>query len=93
MLVQRGTLRVGDAIVAGGSFGRVRAMLDEHGEKLSKQTLASAIHTGNAQQTLEKLRKAARHLGLRDLPDGKEISIAEWLLAATQAWDRKIISS
>ena len=34
VLVQRGTLNVGDAIVAGGSFGRVRAMLDEHGENV-----------------------------------------------------------
>jgi translation initiation factor IF-2 len=36
VLVQRGTLKVGDAIVAGGSFGRVRAMLDEHGENVNE---------------------------------------------------------
>ena len=68
-------------------------VLDEHGEKLSKQTLAQAIHTENEQQSLNELRKAAMHLGLRNLPDGKETSITEWLLAATQAWDRKITSS
>jgi len=36
VLVQRGTLKVGDAIVAGGSFGRVRAMLDEQGENVTE---------------------------------------------------------
>src|SRR4051794_11172358 len=34
MLVQRGTLKVGDAIVAGDAWGRVRALFNYHGEKL-----------------------------------------------------------
>jgi glutamyl-Q tRNA(Asp) synthetase len=61
-------------------------VLDEHGEKLSKQTLATQIQTESAEQALAELRKAAKHLGLRELPDGENITIAEWLLAATHAW-------
>jgi translation initiation factor IF-2 len=36
MLVERGTIRVGDAIVAGEASGRVRAMRDFRGEPLAK---------------------------------------------------------
>ncbi len=36
VLVQTGTLRVGDSIVAGAAHGRVRAMLDEHGENVEE---------------------------------------------------------
>ncbi len=61
-------------------------VLDEHGEKLSKQTLATQINTQDEKHALAELRKAAKHLGLRGLPDGENITIAEWLLAATRAW-------
>ncbi|WP_270889929.1 translation initiation factor IF-2 [Pedococcus sp. 5OH_020] len=36
VLVQAGTLHVGDAIVTGSAYGRVRAMLDEHGDNLTE---------------------------------------------------------
>ncbi|MGC0414680.1 translation initiation factor IF-2 [Embleya sp. AB8] len=36
VLVQRGTLRIGDAIVVGEAYGRVRAMIDENGNNLTE---------------------------------------------------------
>ena len=36
ILVERGTLRVGDPLVAGAAFGRVRAIIDDHGEQIKE---------------------------------------------------------
>ncbi|WP_155336591.1 translation initiation factor IF-2, partial [Acrocarpospora corrugata] len=36
VLVQRGTLRVGDSIVCGEAYGRVRAMLDDNGDTVEE---------------------------------------------------------
>jgi translation initiation factor IF-2 len=36
VLVQRGTLNVGDSIVAGPAHGRVRALLDDHGDNVTE---------------------------------------------------------
>ncbi|NRD25722.1 translation initiation factor IF-2 [Frigoribacterium sp. VKM Ac-2836] len=36
VLIQSGTLRVGDAIVAGTAYGRVRAMVDENGDSVDE---------------------------------------------------------
>jgi translation initiation factor IF-2 len=43
VLVQRGTLRVGDSIVAGDAFGRVRAMLNERGENVTEAGPAQPV--------------------------------------------------
>ncbi|WP_344651732.1 translation initiation factor IF-2, partial [Cryptosporangium japonicum] len=43
VLVQRGTLRVGDSIVAGEAHGRVRAMLDDSGSQVAEAGPSSAV--------------------------------------------------
>jgi translation initiation factor IF-2 len=43
VLVQRGTLRPGDSIVAGDAFGRVRAMLDENGDPVDEAPPARPV--------------------------------------------------
>jgi translation initiation factor IF-2 len=34
ILVQRGTLKVGDVVVCGGQYGRVKTMINEHGDRV-----------------------------------------------------------
>jgi translation initiation factor IF-2 len=43
VLVQSGTLHVGDAIVAGTAHGRVRAMFDEHGDTVTEAEPARPV--------------------------------------------------
>lgn len=43
MLVQKGTLKVGDAFVAGNEHGRVRALLDERGNRVEDASPATPV--------------------------------------------------
>ncbi|AXK35827.1 translation initiation factor IF-2 [Streptomyces armeniacus] len=43
VLVQRGTLRVGDTMVVGDAYGRVRAMLDDKGEQIKEATPSTPV--------------------------------------------------
>ncbi len=52
LLVQNGTLRVGDIVVAGSALGKVRAMIDDRGEHVKQATPSFAVEV----------------LGLREVP-------------------------
>ena len=43
LLVQNGTLRVGDSIVAGSVFGKIRAMTDDRGDKVEAASPSFAV--------------------------------------------------
>jgi translation initiation factor IF-2 len=52
LLVQNGTLRVGDILVVGSAFGKVRAMIDDRGQRVSVASPSFAVEV----------------LGLNDVP-------------------------
>jgi len=67
VLVQRGTLRIGDAVVAGPVWGKVRAMLDDKGERIEEATPGTPVEVlgfdgvseaGEHVQVVENERKA-----------------------------------
>jgi len=55
LLVQNGTLKVGDEVVAGNAYGRLRAMFDHHGRKISRATPSTPVSV----MDLAKCRKLA----------------------------------
>jgi translation initiation factor IF-2 len=67
LLVQRGTLRIGDAVVAGPVWGKVRAMLNDKGERIEEATPGMPVEVlgfdgvseaGEHVQVVENERKA-----------------------------------
>jgi translation initiation factor IF-2 len=74
VLIQRGTLRVGDALVAGAHFGRVRAMHDFMGARLKRATPGQPVEVlgfdgvpqaGEPVRVVENERRARQLAGER----------------------------
>ncbi len=51
VLIQRGTLRVGDIFVAGSEWGRVRALIDDHGKPVQEAPPAMPVEVLGLQGT------------------------------------------
>jgi translation initiation factor IF-2 len=75
MLVHRGTLRVGDAIVAGDAWGKVRALYDYRGEKLKEARPGTPVEilgfdkpppAGELGRVVENERQARHLANLRE---------------------------
>jgi translation initiation factor IF-2 len=88
VLVQRGTLHVGDAVVAGPVWGKVRAMLDDKGERVEQATPGTPVEVlgfdgvseaGEHIQVVENERKA------RQLAQERETRLKTEQLARRQA--------
>ena len=59
VLVQKGTLRVGDAIAAGSAYGKVRAMMDDKGRRVKEAGPSTPVEI----------------LGLNDVPNAGEVFV------------------
>ncbi|WP_426174981.1 translation initiation factor IF-2 [Massilia sp. TWR1-2-2] len=85
ILVQSGTLRRGDVILAGSSFGRVRAMLDENGKPITEagpsipveiQGLTEVPVAGEEVMVMADERKA-REIGLFRQGKFRDVKLAK----------------
>ena len=79
VLVQTGTLNVGDVIVVGETFGRVRALEDEHGQRMKKAGPATpAVILGLSQvpEAGDILRVVADERAARAAVDARKAELA-----------------
>jgi len=85
VLVQQGTLKVGDAIVAGDAWGRVKALLDHLGKRQQKATPAQAVEvlglstlpeSGDQVTAFESDREARAHIEERKAKAGQGSQVA-----------------
>ena len=67
-LVERGTLRVGEPIVAGGGWGRVRAMFDDHGPAGHRGRPVDAGRDPRPRRRAARGRRAAGRARRQDRP-------------------------
>jgi translation initiation factor IF-2 len=81
VLVQQGTLRVGDVFFAGSAVGRVRAMLDDRGQRVLEAGPATPVevmgfedipNSGDSLQVVEDESKARQVTGFRQLKEREE---------------------
>jgi len=78
-LVQTGTLRVGDVIVVGETFGRVRALENEHGKRIPKAgpaTAAVVLGLSEVPEAGDILRVVADEREARTLVEARRAQVA-----------------
>ena len=91
VLIQSGTLRVGDAIVAGTAYGRVRAMADENGDAVLEATPSRPVQVQGLSSGPARRRHLPRHRGRPHRPpDRRE---ARSRTSATRSWPRRASAS
>ena len=76
VLVQGGTLRVGDAIVVGNTFGRIKAMTDYRGEKISEagpSTPVEILGLSDVPQAGDKIEFTVDEKAARAIADERQI--------------------
>ncbi len=97
LLVQNGTLRVGDEIVAGNAHGRLRAMFDHHGRKINKAMpstpvsvmgLSEVPQAGDLFMVVGSEREARDFIARRNQEKDKSAAKAKAAVTLEELFDR-----